>query len=637
MNVIIPLGGIGKRFSDEGFGLPKPLVHYLGEPMIFKMIESLSFDSGDRLFIPYNDSLSEYNFENLLYKRFPNLGIRFKKIKSSIGAVDTIHQMLEEFTDEELEDITISIDGDTYYKEDIIQLCKQNNHSTIFYFKDSQEKPLFSYIQLNENNEVINIKEKVKISDNANSGCFKFSSGRLLNGYCEKMLGGEDIKKELYLSMLYGLMIEEGHKILGYEIKKENIVCVGTPSQLRELSVREPHVQKVTFCFDLDNTLVSYPYKTNDYTTVKPIQKNISFLKNLKKNGHKIIIYTARGMLTYNGDVEKILKDRKESTIQQLKDFDIPYDELIFGKPLANFYIDDAAINFSDSNLEKRTGFHFASDAEEKRDFNKMEFNPSSIKKMSNNISLVGEIYYYQNIPERIRKFFPNFLKTDGESYYEIERIYGLSFSDLYINDLLTINDLKDMLAIIKEIHSIKKDDEIDIYENYAEKVKKRAKIFDYNRFEKNEEIYDYMMKNLEEYKTKNLGVKTVIHGDPVFTNILISKNFEDTIKFIDMRGIQGEKFSIEGDMFYDYAKIYQSIIGYDHILKGKFLNHRKLEEFKSYFEEYFISIYGAEMLRYLRILTLSLVYSLIPYHEEKNRDNFWDLVKRIYGDIKFS
>ncbi|HTZ42009.1 MAG TPA: sugar phosphate nucleotidyltransferase [Candidatus Omnitrophota bacterium] len=633
MNVIIPLGGKGTRFSEET--LPKPLVHYLGEPMIFRIIEGINIDENDKIFIPYEASLEAYNFENMLYKRFPNLKIRFKKVSNQKGAAHTLYEILGEFTDKELDDVTISLDGDTYYNEDIVKLCKADNDSAIFYFKDFQEKPIFSYIKLDENNRIIMIKEKVKISDNANSGCYKFSSGRLLKKYCERILMS-NIPNELYTSKVYDLMIQDGYKIFGHEIKRENIICIGTPSQLREQAIRQPSSQKI-FCFDLDNTLVSFPHVSGDYSTVKPIEKNVDFLRNLKKKGHKIIIYSSRRMLTHGGDVKKVIDDIGEATIKQLKEFDIPYDEIIFGKPYAHFYIDDLSINPLDSNLERRTGFHFASFNGEVRKFNRLEVGKDSIKKISEDSSISGEIYYYRNIPDEIKRFFPKFITTDEKSYYEIERIYGLNFSDLYTNDLLTFNDLKNLFGVLREIHSIKRGDDIDIYENYAEKIKKRAEKYDYSRFEKNAEIYEFLMKNLEIYKMKNLGIKAVIHGDPTFTNVLISKSFGDVIKFVDMRGIQGDKFSIEGDIFYDYAKIYHSILGYDYVIKGMPINYKNIEKFKLFFDEEFVSLYGSERLKYLKILTLSLFYSLIPLHEEKDPSLFWDLTRKLYDEIKDS
>ena len=35
MNILIPLGGLGQRFKDVGYELPKPLIKALGKEIIF--------------------------------------------------------------------------------------------------------------------------------------------------------------------------------------------------------------------------------------------------------------------------------------------------------------------------------------------------------------------------------------------------------------------------------------------------------------------------------------------------------------------------------------------------------------------------------------------------------------------------
>jgi NDP-sugar pyrophosphorylase family protein len=47
MNIIIPLGGIGKRFSDNGYTKPKPLIKVLGKEIIFWLLDSLNIDDSD--------------------------------------------------------------------------------------------------------------------------------------------------------------------------------------------------------------------------------------------------------------------------------------------------------------------------------------------------------------------------------------------------------------------------------------------------------------------------------------------------------------------------------------------------------------------------------------------------------------
>ena len=45
MNIIVPLGGVGKRFADYGFQQPKPLVRILGRPMLFHLLDGLQLQS----------------------------------------------------------------------------------------------------------------------------------------------------------------------------------------------------------------------------------------------------------------------------------------------------------------------------------------------------------------------------------------------------------------------------------------------------------------------------------------------------------------------------------------------------------------------------------------------------------------
>lgn len=90
---------------------------------------------------------------------------------------------------------------------------------------------------------------------------------------------------------------------------------------------------KYTYCFDLDETLC----KTNstDYANSTQIKERIVFVNQLFEMGHYIKIFTARGSETGI--------DWSKTTKEQLLDWGLQYHELIFGKPAADFYIDDKA------------------------------------------------------------------------------------------------------------------------------------------------------------------------------------------------------------------------------------------------------------------------------------------------------
>jgi capsule biosynthesis phosphatase len=112
------------------------------------------------------------------------------------------------------------------------------------------------------------------------------------------------------------------------------------------------------FCIDLDGTICFTRKEGQSYSDVEPIPGAIPFLKNLKSQGHYIIIHTARNMVTYQDSLGKIIANQAPVVIEWLKKYEIPYDELLFGKPYADYYIDDKSVEFTDwEEVRKKINF----------------------------------------------------------------------------------------------------------------------------------------------------------------------------------------------------------------------------------------------------------------------------------------
>ena len=62
MNIIIPLGGKGERFSKNGYTQPKPLIPIFEKSMIEYVLDNLAISNDDHLFIIYNAKLDDHNF-----------------------------------------------------------------------------------------------------------------------------------------------------------------------------------------------------------------------------------------------------------------------------------------------------------------------------------------------------------------------------------------------------------------------------------------------------------------------------------------------------------------------------------------------------------------------------------------------
>ena len=101
--------------------------------------------------------------------------------------------------------------------------------------------------------------------------------------------------------------------------------------------------------FDLDNT-ISFATDSN-YIDSKPDLAIIDRMRTYKDKGFEIIISTSRNMRTYKESIGKINVHTLPTIIEWLDKHNVPYDEIIVGKPWCGtdgFYIDDRAIRPSE-------------------------------------------------------------------------------------------------------------------------------------------------------------------------------------------------------------------------------------------------------------------------------------------------
>lgn len=632
MIIFIPLGGIGQRFKDNNYTLPKGLVNVFGKPILYYLLDNLNVPSGCKIFVVYNKEYANYRIEDLLRKQYPCYHFYFYMLDiATRGAAETINIGLKQL--HTIDEPILCLDSDNFYTCDIVD--KWNKENKVFTFHDGSDKPIYSYV-IEKDGIVLDIVEKQKISNMACTGAYGFSSCKDLLRYTQYVLDNNITQKnEFYTSTVIKEMIKAKCDFKNKLIDSKYWNCLGTPIQVKTFCNNYPvissidnkmKIQPKRICFDFDNTLVTYPKVKNDYTSVEPITKNIEYLRYLKNLGNTIIIYTARRMKTHSGNVGKILSDVGKITFNTLEEFNIPYDEIYFGKPYADFYIDDLAVNCND-DIEKIMGYY--QDTIKPRDFNDIRACTMNLyTKSSSNLS--GEIYYYNNIPRVLKDMFPILIDyDDNNTWYTMEKIEGINVSSLYTSQLLTPNLLDNIMNSIGRIHNTAYNNdnkvELNIYENYTTKMQRRYKSYNYGRFEKSNDVYCSIYNKLEEYEKANKGECTVIHGDPVFTNIIINKH--DKIKFIDMRGKVGDTLTIYGDSLYDWAKLYQSLIGYDCIVMNKDIDESYKQSLLNCFETKFIDMYSQEKYEYLKWITKSLFFTLIPLHDDEKCIKYYNLI----------
>lgn len=98
---------------------------------------------------------------------------------------------------------------------------------------------------------------------------------------------------------------------------------------------------------DIDYTIARKKISYEDAEVQVDVKEKVI---QYKKNGYKIVFYTARNMKTYNGSLQLITENTLPKIIDWLSKNEIPFDEIIVGKPWNDegFYVDDNAIRPSE-------------------------------------------------------------------------------------------------------------------------------------------------------------------------------------------------------------------------------------------------------------------------------------------------
>ena len=239
MNIVIPMAGLGQRFKDQSFDVPKPLIDINGKSMITRAIESLGL-KGRYIFILRNQNeLSK--LENVLLshsKTYSNFikDIEILKIDYTTAGPASTALLAKDLinTDESL--VIANCDQIMWWDGRLFQrFCEISKYEGVIvtYYSNSAKN---SYAKINKNGHVVEIKEKEVISEISLNGIHFWSKGNFFIESAEKMIAENDrsINGEFYVGPSYNKMIDKGYNIGIYHIPNSQHHAVGTPDDLRE-------------------------------------------------------------------------------------------------------------------------------------------------------------------------------------------------------------------------------------------------------------------------------------------------------------------------------------------------------------------------------------------------------------------
>lgn len=232
MNIVIPLGGLGKRFADEGFQVPKPLIKINNVPMIIQAIDSIDI-SGNFIFI-LRKSDNSNDIKSILQSHKENCIILEIDYLTEGPASTCLLAKKYINNDEEL--LIANCDQIMWWNGNYFlnsARYKDYDGMIVTYYANTAKN---SYAKINKFGYVEEIKEKEIISNISLNGIHYWKCGKYFIDSAEKMISSNDraINGEFYIGPSYNYMIQDKKTIGIFHIPEFQHNAVGTPDDLRE-------------------------------------------------------------------------------------------------------------------------------------------------------------------------------------------------------------------------------------------------------------------------------------------------------------------------------------------------------------------------------------------------------------------
>ena len=235
INIVIPMAGAGSRFAKAGYEKPKPFIDVAGKPMIVRVLENLDYPEARYILIARKEHMEkEAELVKEIEDEFNAVFIPIDKLTE--GTACTVLYARKYINNDEALLIANSDQIVDMNIGDFIDDCKNRYlDGSILTFVDKRKDPKWSFATLNETDLVVEVKEKVVISEYATVGIYLYSHGKdFVNAAIDMIIENDRVNNEFYTCPTYNYAIKEGLKIGIYNIDFEQMHGIGTPEDLEK-------------------------------------------------------------------------------------------------------------------------------------------------------------------------------------------------------------------------------------------------------------------------------------------------------------------------------------------------------------------------------------------------------------------
>ena len=223
MIVVIPMAGLGSRFNGDAYSKQKALIQVGGITLLEYSIRSLPLKLASQVLFVIRRNQLERELVDLITKLCSNFSHQIVILDSiTRGQSETVYLgLVNQDVDESL--LIHNCDTALNVKWDF-----ETSFDGLF-FSFYSKSDSYSYARLDIRGQVVELAEKVVISDFASSGTYWFKSVELYSRFFEHQID-VDTNSELYVVPIMQRMVNAGYPI-GL-VQCENVIPLGTPNDL---------------------------------------------------------------------------------------------------------------------------------------------------------------------------------------------------------------------------------------------------------------------------------------------------------------------------------------------------------------------------------------------------------------------
>lgn len=226
INILIPMAGLGSRFSTAGYENPKPLISIYGKPMIEHAVNSLGV-KGNYIFI----TQKAHNLKSHLETMYP---------KCKVIEIDYITEgaactclLAEDYIDNNTPLVITNCDQIMWWDDKSFATFLYNYPYDGFVVTYTEDTPKNSYVKLDREGFATQFAEKQVISNISLNGIHYWKHGKDFVYSTKTMIeNNERYNNEFYVAPTYNSLIKNGKKIGVYHIPNDQHNAVGTPEDL---------------------------------------------------------------------------------------------------------------------------------------------------------------------------------------------------------------------------------------------------------------------------------------------------------------------------------------------------------------------------------------------------------------------